>query len=93
MRKYDKSSLEPAVDIVGRRTFSTLALPLIEGAATVCVPVECTDIRTAAKESCTSSVSNVQSGKGHLHLGMFQDGSSHCTNCYVNLLLPYLYDY
>ena len=65
------------MDIVGWRTFSTLAaeLPLVEGAATVCVPIECTDIRTAAKESCTSSVSNVQSGKGHLYLGMFQDGS------------------
>ena len=65
------------MDIVGRRTFTTLAaaLPLVERAAAVCVPVECTDIRTAAKESCTSSVSNVQSGKGHLYLGMFQDGS------------------
>ena len=64
------------MDIVGRRTFSTLAaaLPLVEGAAAVCVPTECTDIRTAAKESCTSSVSNVQSRKGHLYLGMFQDG-------------------
>ena len=52
------------------------------------VPLECTDIRTAAKESFTLSVSNMQSGKGHLYLGMIQDGSFHCINCYVNLLLP-----
>ena len=50
----------------------------------MCVLVECTDIRPAAKESCTSSVSNVQSGKGQEWL-QFQDGSFHCTNCYVNL--------
>ena len=60
------------MEIVRWWTFSTLAaaLPLVEGAATVCVPIEWTDIRTAAKEYCASSVSNVQSGKGHLYLGM-----------------------
>ena len=65
----------------------TVHVALEEGAAVVCVPVECTDIRTAAKESCKLSVLNVQSGQGHLHLGMaaVQDGSFHCTNCYVSL--------
>ena len=42
------------MDIVGRQTFSTLAaaLPPVEGPVTVYVPIECTDIRTVAKESC-----------------------------------------
>ena len=42
----------------------------------VCVPVECTDINTAARASSTSAVSYGQLGKGHLCLGIVVlDGS------------------
>ena len=70
--KYDHSALEPAVDIVGRLTLSILAALTPAGAEAValCVPVECTDINTAARESSTSAASYVQSGNGHLYLGI-----------------------
>jgi len=51
-------------------------LPLVDVALAVCVPEECTDISTAAKESATSSVSYVQSGNGHWYLGIVVLGES-----------------
>ena len=58
MRKYDHSSLDPAADTVGRRTFLTLAAAraALAGEA-VCVPVP-------------SSVSYVHSGNGHWYFGI-----------------------
>ena len=72
MRKYDQSSLDPAAEIVGRRTLSSLVFGAVFGAAAatpgaVCVPAEWTESKTAASASVTSSVSKVHSGNGHLY--------------------------
>ena len=76
MRKYDQPLLDPAAEIVGRRTLSSLVFGAVFGAAlgaaaatpgAVCVPAEWTESKTAASASVTSSVSKVHSGNGHLY--------------------------
>ena len=71
VRKYDHSSLDPAADTAGRRTFSTLAAAraALAGEA-VCMPVEWTDSSTAGSSSLTFSVSHVHSGNGHCYFGI-----------------------
>ena len=71
VRKYDHSSLDPAADTVGRRTFSTLAAAraALAGEA-VCMPVEWTDSSMAASSSLMFSVSHVHSGNGHCYFGI-----------------------
>ena len=71
--KYDHSSLAPALEIVGRRTFSTLAaeLWLAWAGGVEWNPLEWTVRRTAARSSVTSAVSYSQAGNGQLCFGMF----------------------
>ena len=61
MRKYDQSSLDPAAEIVGRRTLSSLVFGAVFGAAlgaaagtpgAVCVPAEWTESKTALERVC-----------------------------------------
>ena len=93
--KYVQSSLVPAAEIVGRRTFSILAAIVCwvpEFSVDVCTPFEWTESNTAASASSTSSVSYEHSGKGQRYFGMIsvsfcrvakiQDGGRFVTKCF-----------
>ena len=93
--KYVQSSLVPAAEIVGRRTFSILAAIVCwvpEFSVDVCMPFEWTESNTAASASSTSSVSYEHSGKGQWYFGMIsvsfcrvakiQDGGRFVTKCF-----------